>query len=86
MVLVSLELIILFPSPGDLFPLSNIGLYARSTLFEKINITASANLDPYQIDTARMGVRIPKLMIKDNAFKPGRITNGSLAISTSLPK
>ena len=40
----------LVPGPRDSFPLSNISLYARSTLFEKINITANANLDPYQIE------------------------------------
>ncbi|HEX8357014.1 MAG TPA: putative LPS assembly protein LptD, partial [Segetibacter sp.] len=72
----------LIPSPADKFPLSNISLYARSTLFEKINITASANLDPYKVD--ERGVRIPQLMAKDNWLRPGRITNGSVAISTSF--
>lgn len=72
----------LIPGPNDLFPLSNISLYARSNLFEKINVTATANMDPYQLDS--LGNRIPKLMIKNNAFKPGRITNGSIALSTSL--
>jgi len=72
----------LIPTPGDLFPLSNLGLYARSTLFEKINITANANLDPYKVDSR--GVRQPELMIKDNFLRPGRITNGSIAVSTSF--
>ena len=72
----------LVPGQYDQFPLSNIGLYARSTLFEKVNITTTANLDPYQIDSK--GNRIPKLVLKDNPFKPGRLTNGSIAISTSL--
>ncbi len=72
----------LFPGQYDLFPLSTIGLYARSTLFEKVNITTTANLDPYKIDSK--GNRIPKLVLKDNIFKPGRLTNGSVAISTSF--
>jgi LPS-assembly protein len=72
----------LIPQRNDTFPLSNISLYARSTLFEKINITASASLDPYKIDLR--GARLSKLMLKDNIFKPGRITNASIAISTSF--
>ena len=66
----------------DLFPLSTISLYARSTLFEKVSITTNANLDPYKLD--EKGNRIPKLLFNDNILKPGRITNGSVAISTSL--
>jgi LPS-assembly protein len=72
----------LIPSPTDSFPLSNIGIYARSTLFEKISITANANLDPYEVD--KRGVRRPKLMVKENALRLGRITNASVAVSTSF--
>lgn len=72
----------LIPQRTDSFPLSNLNLYARSTLFEKINITASANLDPYKVDSR--GVRRSKLMLKDNILKPGRITNASIAVSTSF--
>lgn len=72
----------LFPSKLDSFPLSNISLYARSTLFEKVNITASANLDPYETDI--YGRRHPRLILKDKAPKLGRITSGSIALSTSL--
>jgi hypothetical protein len=49
-------------------------------LFEKINITATANLDPYAVDS--FGTRVNKLLI--NNGKLGRITNGSIAISTSF--
>ena len=52
----------------------------RSTLFEKINITGSASLDPYGVDT--LGRRVNRLLWKEG--KVGRLTNGSLAISTSL--
>ncbi|HEX8277719.1 MAG TPA: putative LPS assembly protein LptD, partial [Segetibacter sp.] len=72
----------LVPAPTDSFPLSNISIYVRSTLFEKINLTANANLDPYQTD--ERGIRHPRLYLKDNKFKPGRITNGSIAVSTSF--
>ncbi|WP_018614575.1 putative LPS assembly protein LptD [Segetibacter koreensis] len=72
----------LVPGPLDSFPLSNISMYVRSTLFEKINITANANLDPYQTDAR--GVRHPKLYMAGDKFRLGRITNGSIAISTSL--
>lgn len=72
----------LIPSLNDSFPLSNISIYARSTLFEKINITANANLDPYETDA--LGFRRAKLMLADNKLNPGRITNASIAVSTSL--
>lgn len=72
----------LVPAPTDSFPLSNISIYVRSTLFEKINLTANANLDPYQTD--ERGVRRPRLYLQDNKFKLGRITNGSIAVSTSF--
>ncbi|GEO08656.1 putative LPS assembly protein LptD [Segetibacter aerophilus] len=72
----------LIPSLNDSFPLSNISIYARSTLFEKINITANANLDPYQVD--EFGFRRARLMLADNKLHPGRITNASIAVSTSF--
>jgi LPS-assembly protein len=52
----------------------------RSTLFEKINITGSASMDPYGVDT--LGRRVNRLLWKEG--KIGRLTSGSLAISTSL--
>lgn len=65
---------------ADSFPLSPFSLYARSTLFEKVNITASATLDPYEVDKA--GYRLQRLQWKDG--KLGTITNGSIALSTSF--
>lgn len=67
---------------ADSFALGNFNLYARSTLFEKINITAGANLDPYQVDGR--GYRLNKLAIDPARFKFGRITSANLAISTSF--
>lgn len=56
----------------------NISL--RSNLFNKINITGGASIDPYKVDT--LGRRINQLLWKDG--KIGRFTGGSLAISTNL--
>lgn len=68
---------------ADSFKLAPFSLYARSTLFEKINITAGAVLDPYQVDSN--GYRTKEYMWSGGrGFKPGRITSGSIAISTTF--
>jgi LPS-assembly protein len=67
---------------ADSFNLSTFQLYVRSTLFEKINISANASLDPYLVDS--LGFRRPKLIWTEGKFKPGRLTNGNIAISTSF--
>ena len=67
---------------ADSFKLSPMSLYVRSTLFEKINITMGATLDPYQVDT--LGFRKNIYAWQGGGFKPGRITNGNIAISTSF--
>ncbi len=66
----------------DSFKLSVMSLNLRSTLFEKINITASANLDPYQ--TNSRGFRVDKYAWQDGKFKLGTITNGSISMSTDF--
>jgi hypothetical protein len=67
---------------ADSFKLGTFNLYARSTLFEKVNINASATLDPYDVD--KMGYRLKTYAFDPKAFKFGRITSGSIAISTSF--
>jgi hypothetical protein len=70
---------------ADSFKLAPFSLYVRSTLFDKINITVGATMDPYQVDT--FGYRIDKYMWKGQKFalkNLGRITNGNVAISTSF--
>ncbi|WP_240966297.1 putative LPS assembly protein LptD [Pseudoflavitalea sp. G-6-1-2] len=68
---------------ADSFRLGNFNLYARSTLFEKINISASATLDPYKVD--ENGYRTKEYMWSGGGgFKPGRITNGTVSVSTSF--
>ncbi|MDE3235859.1 MAG: LPS-assembly protein LptD [Bacteroidota bacterium] len=67
---------------ADSFALAPFNLYARSTLFDKINITASATLDPYQADS--LGYR--KNVYAWNGPHPtlGRITSGNIALSTQF--
>lgn len=67
---------------ADSFRLSPLSLYARSTLFEKINVTASGTLDPYRVN--QFGDRVDTLTWSGGKFSPGRLTNGSIAISTSF--
>ncbi len=67
---------------ADSFALGNFSFYARSTLFEKVNISASANLDPYDVDSK--GYRVKRILWDPARFKFGRITGGNLAISTSF--
>jgi len=70
----------------DSFQLSNISLYLRSTLFEKINITAGANLDPYLRDTLT-GRTIDHYAWSGyggHKFGLGNITSGNIAVSTSF--
>ena len=66
---------------ADSFQLSQFNLSARSTLFEKINITANATVDPYQVDA--FGMRKNVYMWQGGSHSIGRFTNGGVAISTS---
>ena len=68
---------------ADSFQLSNISMYLRSTLFEKINITAGANLDPYKRDL-KTGRPINQYAWSGSKFSLGQITTGNVAISTSF--
>jgi len=54
---------------ADSFQLSQISFYARSTLFEKINITAGATMDPYKVDS---------LGFRQKEFSGQEITKASL--------
>jgi len=67
---------------ADSFKLSTISLYARSVLFEKLNITANATLDPYTYDSR--GFRQDIYAWQGGKFSPGSITNGSLNMSTNF--
>lgn len=67
---------------ADSFALGNFSIYARSTLFDKLNITASANLDPYEVNSH--GDRLKTILFDPKRFKFGRITGGNIAMSTSF--
>ncbi|HEY6900429.1 MAG TPA: putative LPS assembly protein LptD, partial [Puia sp.] len=67
---------------ADSFKLSPIQFYFRSTLFQNINITGGATLDPYKVDS--FGFDVNKYAWQGGKFKLGRITQGNLAISTSF--
>lgn len=67
---------------ADSFQLSTFSIGARSNLFEKISITASAVLDPYQVDST--GTRIDKLVWKNKALTMGRLTGGNISISSQF--
>ncbi len=66
---------------ADSFKLSTFSLYARTNLFDKINITASGNIDPYVYNRGR---RIDKYVWNTGKFSPGRLSNATIALSTSL--
>lgn len=67
---------------ADSFQIPPFSLFARSNLFEKINITAGAIIDPYQEDL-KTGRRINRLVWQD---KPsiGRFVSGNIAVSTTF--
>ena len=67
----------------DSFKLSTFNLYARSNLFEKINITANATLDPYQTDPTN-GNRINQYAWKGEKFNLGSLVSGSVNISANF--
>ena len=66
----------------DSFKLDVFNITARTNLFEKVNITASAILDPYQKDSA--GNSIDKLVWKKNPLSLGTLTSGNISLQTSF--
>ncbi len=66
----------------DSFQLSSLSLSARTNLFDKINITFSGSLDPYQFDTT--GRRINRLVWKDKIATLGRLSSANISLSTSF--
>ena len=66
---------------ADSFQLSTLSISARSNLFDKINITFSGSLDPYQYDTTG---RTKKLVWKDKILTLGKLTSANISISTNF--
>jgi len=67
-------------APGDSMNWSPFVFNLRSTLFGNVNITGSAQIDPYGVDT--FGNRVNNLLWKHGSI--GRFTGGNFALSTSL--
>lgn len=66
----------------DSMKLDIISIYFRTTLFEKISITANTALNPYQTDSR--GIDIDKFAWEGGKFKLGRLTFGSVSMSTNF--
>lgn len=68
---------------ADSMKLAPVQFYFRTNLFNKINISANATLDPYQVNSR--GQDIGKYAWQGaNKFTLGRITNGSISMSSSF--
>jgi hypothetical protein len=67
---------------SDSFALGTFNFYARTVLFNNINITSSFTVDPYAND--KQGFRVNRLDIDPAHLKFGNITSGGIAISTSF--
>lgn len=67
----------------DSFQLSDLNVSFRTNLFEKINITAGANLDPYDVNTTT-GQRLKTFLWKRKPFTLGRMTNANVSISSQF--
>jgi LPS-assembly protein len=68
---------------ADEFKLGDFNLYLRSSLFDKVNLTATANITPYKTDSIT-GQRLNQFYWEGGHFKIGRFTNGSISLSTSF--
>lgn len=66
----------------DKMKLEPISIYLRTTLFEKISMTANTVLNPYQTDSR--GVDIDKYAWENGKFKLGRLTYGSVSLNTTF--
>ncbi|MEP6926179.1 MAG: putative LPS assembly protein LptD [Ginsengibacter sp.] len=67
---------------ADSFQLSPLQLSARSNLFNKINITASGTIDPYQVNG--QGQRVDQFLWQRKPLSLGRLVNGQVSLSTQL--
>lgn len=67
---------------ADSMKLSNFNFYLRTNLLDKINLNATATMNPYQVDS--LGREIDKYAWEGGRFSPGRITNIGISLSTSF--
>jgi hypothetical protein len=66
----------------DSFQLSPLSVNVRSNLFDKLNITAFAQLEPYLFDTTAR--RINKLVWTKNPVSLGKLMNGGISLQSSF--
>jgi hypothetical protein len=67
---------------ADSFKLSTFNIYARTNLFDKLNISANGTIDPYQVDAR--GRVLDKYVWQGGKLSLGRLTNASISMSTSF--
>lgn len=67
---------------ADSFALSLFSINATTNLFNKVNLTAGATLDPYDVNTN--GQRIDKLLWKRKPLSLGRLLSGNVSMSTQF--
>lgn len=66
----------------DSFQLSDFNFYLRSNLFDKISLTAGANISPYQ--QLANGRKISKYAWEGDKFRLGTFTNGFVSVNTNF--
>ncbi|MFL5739810.1 MAG: putative LPS assembly protein LptD, partial [Flavisolibacter sp.] len=67
---------------ADSMQLLPFNIYFRTTLFEKLNITAQAVYNPYQQDSN--GQYLNKFVWQGDRFRLGRLNAGSISMSTNF--
>lgn len=67
---------------ADSFKLSTFNIYARTNLFDKLNITAGGTIDPYAVNSR--GRRLERFVWQEGQFSIGRLTSANIALSTSF--
>jgi LPS-assembly protein len=67
---------------ADSFPLTPITLYARTNLFEKIDINITGSLDPYERN--KQGFATKRFAWQGEKFSLGSITSASVSVGTRL--
>ncbi len=65
---------------ADSFRLSLFSVRAFTNLFQKVNITADATIDPYRVN--QFGRRIDKITILDKPYKLGYLTSAQMSLSS----
>ncbi|MEO9021416.1 MAG: putative LPS assembly protein LptD [Ginsengibacter sp.] len=68
--------------PVDFHHFSNISASASTNLFNKVNLTASSNFDPYEVNSNGADTNI--LIWKRKPISLGRMTNATVSLSSSF--